>query len=641
MSFSSKRFDLKGISEFEDFCGEHELDFSSVDKTRAERLREWLANGNPLSDIVQLYEGKVDQLAIDSAYLFSLKLLTREQVGTILEYREMLSGFPNPKQKNLLNKNGELSTEAKDELAHFLNTDEQEKFLAFIKEKPPSEQCYFEVTIPEDDLKNERLRGLLELSDKLKIIRMHTKPIIFRHGFDEADASVLPKTTTITFLSMGAREALTKAIYGKHTKTLLPRVGKFDKDDIARSMMNNARYDAVSYPGIENDSGFHRITARTLYLSLHDEVHRRLGSSIPNGPYEAMLYAIHLVREKTGIVWSKEIWDSIDMEVGDFIMAPENFRKSADNSIYAVLTFFIPLLKAKILTEDRVMHLFTPSACNDTTWLLMIDLACHARQWIDLGILPMLFSGGVYAAMFHFAIEHQEEIEKIASPAKQVAILKLKYFGLEDVTSDDVVFVKEKKSNYLHVLVDGKPLVASKSDIIRLMNFGIDVDAYVKRGFDLSQMAKIQDKYLSHLKEGPIFDLIMNQKITFEEFSASSLKLIDRLNMKAIYELVLDDKLTIQEAELLPVGTIASLSSSLMKNLLETKKITLDEVKRIPPEAALELTQPATYFAIVKGKTTVEDVVKKYRIAGTPFGVFSDTEQRVENAPTGTPTAKK
>lgn len=274
-----------------------------------------------------------------------------------------------------------------------------------LKEQPISEQCFFSFT---DDKKgeDEKISGLVSFAESIRIIKDISK-----------NDSKNENTRTIISLSTGARDALTQTRYGDHAKFIFPSLGKFTIDKIEKGIRKRGRYSAVDCPTVENQKQFHGVASKFFYLSLHDELHRQLISSIPNPAYEMLLYAIDLVREKTGIKWSKEIWECIDMEVDDFIDVVSDCRDS--KSTERLTRNFIMLISANIATEKRLSGLFSPSPFIETIWLLIIDMVVHPDIWSDNGIKREFFpDDSVYAKLYDFVVQNQHIFHEVDSPTE-------------------------------------------------------------------------------------------------------------------------------------------------------------------------------------------------------------------------------
>ncbi len=465
--------------DFADFCGDHTLVFSQEDEERAEALVVFLSEERaPLEFVLtEIFSGDIDQLARSACFAFSCGALTREQVSTLLEWREIKSTAEAVKQVFLLDASGNFTEEAKRMVRQFFSLAGSEEFLQELRKKPRSEQCIFEVTIKQADQANPAIRNLFNILQNVYVVKMHSSGIQ-RYDFEEAEVPQNP--LSLIFFGAGSRDAQVKAYYGEHAKKLYPRLGVFSKEDIERSVRAGGRYSAVSYPGIAAAASFHGIPANTLYLTLHDEAHRSITSTIPNNLFHASLYALDVVRAALGanprLHWSKEIWEHIDMDLDVFFRITEERRNTTDP--HEINEDFLDVLSARVASESgrRPGGLFTDSARVDTTWLLLIDMVCNPGPWLTFGIDPRYFpTDSIYKTLYDFIAANRSLIEMTPAipPAHQVAVLKSQYFGLILDPSKTILFEKGK-DNFLQVTVDGAPIGMSKALILKFLTEGIN-----------------------------------------------------------------------------------------------------------------------------------------------------------------------
>lgn len=631
MPFETKRFNLKTTSDFEDFCGDIELKFD-LDSLLVDDFVDSISKGMSYPELLAKLDNNVDELAKIAVFSFSQGLISREQASSILEFRAMKNYFPAVTTSSFFDEGGQLTSKAASLLPRFMSSEDQIKFLEILKTKPLSESCFFVVTIPDEDLQNPGIAGLLGLAAQMKIITKSPLPTIKRFGFEEAKTKKAKKNTTfVASLSVGARDALTKAIYGEHAKGLLPRLGSFTKDDIYRSMMNNCRYSATSYPGISDTDSFHQVTASPFYLTLHDEVHRRLISTIPNPSYDSLLYAIDIVREKTGLHWSREIWNCLDMEIGEFLNETSYLR---DNSTPEVMTqSFVKLLSANILTQDKPVWLFTDSAFCDTTWLLMVDIALNSETWKERSIDPHLFpKDSEYFKMFQFIEMHKAELEQVTSPAKQIAWIKSKYFDLPYVETDEYTF-RKSKDNYISLLHDDKPILLSKNETILVSSGikGLDLEGVINFIVDnqsripFSQEEKLNlldlvkkeivsiyalllaSTKIQYLKEPSMLQLITNRKISMIQLSSLSNYQVHMIEKRGLASLVNDEKLSIEQIITLPDHI---LQDELVVALFKNDKLSFNQLIELSPIKLKLLSDKIIFQLVNSDKITIEQLEK-------------------------------
>lgn len=475
-------------NEYLDFCGNQQPDFSLMDTQKAEMLISGIENDLTFSELVLPFEENLDQLACCAVYAFSHGKLSRAAVANFLEYRSLKKDFLNVRvidfDKNYLDKNFSYSRFFLMEIMdHYFpyNITLQYKFMNFLKKMPSYEACFFSADIPDEHLKEVRISNFLNLAEKLKIIKKvsstHTpllKPRDYPDELGTTEPEGSKEITRITIGSMSVKDAVTKSMYGQHAKKAYPRLSEFSIDMMGKSIENYGRYISVDYPGIPTTSSFHKIESSPTYVGLHDEVHRRLISTIPNPAYAAFIDAIHLVREKTGFKWSREIWDAMDMEVGKFLDPTIDYETEL-NSIESNTKYFSALLHADVYTEERMVGLFTASPYIDTTWLLLIDIALEPEKWkikgIDFGVLNKETNlSNSYILMHEFVLKNKDKIANLSS-AEQVALLKSAWFDIPLQDATEAKFVKTeqaKQPRYIQTIINDKPIVQNKNDAIKM-----------------------------------------------------------------------------------------------------------------------------------------------------------------------------
>ncbi|STX28084.1 Uncharacterised protein [Legionella beliardensis] len=614
--------------EINDFFKSHRPTFETIDEEKAKGLVSMLAEGHSYSTILRdHFDDDLDQLAKSAAYAFSIGAINREQVSSILEFREMQLGlagstFTAVNSFDFFDANNELTSKAADILPHFLSSEDKDKFLALLKDKPRSEQCFYIVKIPAISRQSIGIRGLLELGHELKIIKKSRTPVIQANyegiESDEQYAQDKEDVVTVTIFSVGARDALTKAIYGEHAKSIFPSLGKFSIDDIKNSIRSHGRYAAVSYPGVEDTISFHLILARVFYSGMHDEAHRRLISSIPNPAYKALIAAVDVIRSQTDIEWSKDIWDTIDMEVGEFLTETQAYRNQTSPD--AITSMFARLLNARVFTQDRPMGLLTDSPLIETTWLLMLDIVLNKEKWQALSIDANFFpEASFYKKIIDFIEANKQVIVHESSPAKQVAMLMARYFNLPTTALDNIKF--EKQERYVQLVKDDKPFFIPKSLALALSNMGdyqaIFIAQIRKGDLHFSEMSNEQwqrlskriqlnqkinpnlntllavnglkikdildftDEKFEFLISNRIINLLEKDRITIQEFKALNTKDSEHLAIKGVYKLFKNNKITYQEFKELTDKDCERLKEQTIFALLYDNKITFQEFKAL------------------------------------------------------------
>lgn len=456
-------------TEYFDFCGQYKPDFSNINQDIFSLLND-PEHINAFYDrtltFLMRHVGSMDDCMPYMLYAFSKGIINREQMASILEYKEIMKTFEMVEMHPMFNESKEFTDHFKKTLSNFISFPQHDKFKILIQEKPLSEQFYYTFNKLNDINEDPRIEGLLELASNYRVMYKSPQPSITRHGYPEAqtirnDETESDRTSsTFVLFSISGRQAFFQTEYGVHYKQIYPRLGNFTIEEMDDSIRRFGRYYAVSYPGIVDATSFHNVTAKPLYLSWHDNFHCALVSTIPNSIYTAGLKAIDVVREKTKIKWSKEIWEFLDMEVGLFGQLSRAERDQL--SVVKITKSFFDFLNHPILTENRTNGLFTGSPYVDTTWLLLIDMVENYSSWCESNIDPSLLEpSSVYHQLYHFVKEQYHAI-KDKTPAEQVAIIKSSYLNLTDSLDGNIVFIRSKKSRYLQVVIDNKPLGIDK-----------------------------------------------------------------------------------------------------------------------------------------------------------------------------------
>jgi len=471
-------------------------------------------------------KGDLDQLARYAALAFSQAELTQDQIASLLlliDIRKEKKTFPKFTVINFLDDRNEFTEEASKILWKLgLRTQrEKDKFQIELLDKPSSERCFVNISIIDDG--HERKTGLLSVAKSLNIVVKHPAEMISIEYKDQAEEcgsieeqAAQPTIQNISFLSMGAVHALAKTLYAEHAKIISPACGMLSINDVRKKMREGGRYCAIPYPGVKGPDAFHGIPAASLYLAIHDLAHYMLICSIPNPLFYALLDAIDLVSEKTGIIWTKEIWDGTDMEIKENLRTIKKYAKDSKlrpSDVYSEISkmtehysaLFDGLLIAQALSKQRAIGLFSPSAHNDMMWLLLIDMALNRDAWTKTHIFPESMVDYKY---FYSFIEKQfkeNESIKTLSAAAQVAYIKSAWFGLDCSKVQEASFKKrrtifkskttgeEKAVNYLQVEINEKPIYLSKKDCMLFLKIeNMDMAEF------LSLSEEEQNKYLQY-----------------------------------------------------------------------------------------------------------------------------------------------
>lgn len=405
------------------------ISFTSGNHVKTDKDRLDLPTNLPYK--VELKPKDLDKVAKQGAYRFKQGEITIDQLASILDVRAMVSAFGNIDLCPL----SELNETVK---KHFLKDDINEWDHTISQINPIAEQYYVSISLTPSKLSDPRIIELLVLAHYLNVIYL-----------DDLDRAVSLTATgytaqtdePITFKipSVSARTVFNNKIYGDDAKKLITSVGVFTLDDIERSVRENSRYAVFSFPGIPDTTEFHEVLGPIFYMCLHDELHRRLVSSIPNYLYQPYFKAIDLVRRITGFHWSKELWNAIDLEVGRFPFLKSDSEKTPQS---VTKNFEVLLNEATFSTQEKFGLFSAEDCCLDTLLILMMDLVKNEQEWKELKIEPEYFANDYYKNIYQFVKNNDYIVRSALREPVKIAILKESYLQ------------HEKNPNFLIALPD-------------------------------------------------------------------------------------------------------------------------------------------------------------------------------------------
>jgi|GEM_PF-5689955 len=475
--------------------------------------------------VIKKDEHDFDSYVKRAAQRFKNKEITRSRLASIMELRSILAVSPTITLRSLYAVNSDLK-------GHFF--DLKISWSSIVNQLAKENEHFFtEVSIDINTITDNKIFDLLLLAHNLRVIYLYDHGTIEDHRFTYNQG-----ITTVKFAipSVSARDAFTRHRFGDDMRPLAARVGVFTMDDIERSVRNKMRYGVFSCPGVKDTTEFHEIKAPIFFMSLHDELHRQLMSSIPTKTLDAYLMAVDLIREKTGIFWSEDIWNSIDLEAGDFKDLFKEFKTEENTS---KLTFYFQtLLNAKKYSTEEEFGLFSAKDSSlDTLFILMIDILENKEKWLKLGIDANCFSD-YYGNVFAFVKSKEKEILNLTS-AQQVAFLKHAWLQNKEksaeISLNNCSF--KVQDNYVQVLSDNKMIGdTSKAIEIALGNYNNSLDniqtTLDRQGENIenSQVQLLQHKAVA------VIDAIereMQNKVSLQQIKQFT-KIIDLTNLLLI-----------------------------------------------------------------------------------------------------------
>ena len=435
----------RGTPEFQDFIGHHKFSLSFPDLNKVGELASALSsNTHSYPALLALFDGNVDDLVRAALDIFSRGKLSPQAMVTLLDFRAIHNGFNAAPVVPLLNTELNLTHEAHQFLGSQLDSKQKRQLESVLRTFPQHECCL--LLFPSQS-QNEILELFLQFAYRAKIL--------FKNPTDASQYA---------WGSASVRDAVLRLLHGDKVKQSFPRLGRLSIKDIEHSVRRHGRYCFQSFPGIEDTTQFHGLTAAPFFVTVHDQLHRALISSLENVIFDGLIRAIDVVREKTGMEWSKEIWDALEMELDIFLDShDEPFSHSTPSK---KMDAFCLALNGKVASEKRPIGLFSADASIDTTWILMIDFALNRTTWAAQGLDPEdIHTRNPYYPLYQAAKMHKDALLALA-PAAQVAWVKNHFFNLPANALTACQWVKTA-SRHLQVEIGGKPLGYAKASIMQ------------------------------------------------------------------------------------------------------------------------------------------------------------------------------
>ncbi|STY29131.1 Uncharacterised protein [Legionella wadsworthii] len=245
--------------------------------------------------------------------LFDQKKITQQQMYTLLERDQTLKDYPLINTYAILNEEGDWTDEARDIMLKSLpslSEDQLNLLRHLILQLPKSEQMFYTTEMggfnPNSNQKT--LMGLL-----------YQQKSIYSDG------------NHFINLAAGIHDALGLTQYGvnEYVRPMM-RLGKQSIDDIEEGVRFQSRYTAAIFPGAFKSKSVHEyenLTAKE--VTEHDRYHSKIMSKIPKDILHTFWEMIDLSRQTTGIKWSREIWNWIDMATEYFITSDDILNEQA------------------------------------------------------------------------------------------------------------------------------------------------------------------------------------------------------------------------------------------------------------------------------------------------------------------------
>lgn len=447
----------RSINQWDTFCGGHDLETDSS---------PFVAEISPYAELFSsLHTLSWDTLAKQYGHAFKLGRILPETLYGVLELRAISQIS---KQFSLLPLESLSQPRYSDVLHHFLGGAHLpgtvlDRFQMLSSQAENRDQNYIIELV-------FNLRGCDPRVGNL-LLDCHEQGVLFLSHFDDLSQDRLRyhcefPETHLFLPSVTLRQLMVKMIYDVAGFTeLVGRVGALTIDDIEAGVIKNQRYATFSYPGVPDPQDFHGVKAPVFFITLHDELHRRAMSAIPPRQLETYLSIVNLVRTATGIRWSKEIWNAIDLEI--------HIRAfTIDNSSLRYKDYFHTKILEAMLTLPRFsdqsprgvfMASYKDKASLETTLIIMIDILENEMVWQRKGVYISGFSNRIQDLFYkaHFYLGKLDAALPIAS--KVAIIMHCMDYGLKGDIS--VVIQKyhaqtefKKIDGYIQLTLNGRPV---------------------------------------------------------------------------------------------------------------------------------------------------------------------------------------
>lgn len=456
------------------FCGQHELVTDSTPIT--------IEIGPTMDPAIDLRELPWDALAQQHGYALSQEKISAERFYSILELRSMSQIASQLAILPLTSLNEPV-------INHFLDLNHldggvEQRFQTWANNIDGANDNFISKLKIKSRHWDPRIYNLLELC--------HRHKIIFIEQYDDLMSDrflCLAKNEVLTIYlpSMTARTHLGNMAFAKTGFVgLQGRVGKLTIDDIEESIRLHSRYASFSYPGVADSTSFHDVIAPMFFLTLHDELHRHGMSAIPPAMLDHYLYAIDVVRAGTGIRWSKDIWNAIDLEIDIRHLTLDN--PPASNPVRHNTEVFQAMLSRDRFSDQGVRGLFVGTSVGnamlDTALIILIHIMENKGVWDERGISLHFFAD--YPAQLIYQVQYYlGQLDAGLPMATKVAVIKDAI--INKVSGDLTPLLNqyqhqatfEKRDGYIQVVSNNEVVAHNEKskfilqDMIRSLRFGI------------------------------------------------------------------------------------------------------------------------------------------------------------------------
>jgi hypothetical protein len=235
-------------------------------------------------------------------------------------------------------------------------------------------------------------------------------------------------STQFIYLTAGLKDAVGITRFGvtQHARCI-PRLGVQTKDDIEAGIRKDIRPSAIRIDGKQDPMMIHEFKdASPLIVSMHDDYHRDILSSIPSECRRGIERLIDITRENIlKKPWSREIWDWVDNENRYFMMNLSELDAKSDKTV-----LFCDLLSNSTAYGDErggFLINYKESRVGELTMLganFIIDMIEHKDKWVGLGIDP----DKLVEPFKHLYIEIKNNFQYIKNPDRNIMIFNCQLY---------------------------------------------------------------------------------------------------------------------------------------------------------------------------------------------------------------------
>ena len=301
--------------------------------------------------------------------------ITREQISHILEYYELKQTYPDIISLPILTKAGNF-THA---VAGYL-----ESLVRCQRSRLPN--------ITSAHLEKSRL-SLLDYRKKMAssfcVLYLLLSPGRARNNHVSSLVGAIDSCTMGQIIFPGSvRNIFYPAITPKNsTKTISTGIlGKFSIDVIEKKHRKNIRPHALGFPGTFRTTRIHGYNVTLEDATEHDATHQGAISYFPEHLYHMSLHCLDVIRNKTKIKWSEELWPLIDMFVIDSDISTLNEKTDPNDRSFA-RTYAINESLSNSQCQAWIAKLLRKILSHSLLNIIQYDMTIYKsiwQQWIDV-----------------------------------------------------------------------------------------------------------------------------------------------------------------------------------------------------------------------------------------------------------------